>query len=99
MKKNEPKPAELTTMGMSPAQFGAALINEAQARKQKERLEKSVIQTQAVLSSLEECDLQILYFQGWKKTRLAQLEALKAGEFTFDLAGSIVYNDKALNRK
>lgn len=100
MKKSEPKKNdELATIGMTPAEFGTALIDEAQARKQKEKLEKSINQAKGILSSLEECNSKIEWFQGWKKTHEGQLAALKAGKFTFDTFGAIVYNDPDLNRK
>lgn len=89
----------ITTMGMSQAEFGAALITEAQNRQQKQRLEKSVLVAQTILSTIEECDKQIEYFRGWKKTREEQLKALHDGEFSFDKSGEIVYNEPTLNRK
>ena len=89
----------MTSSGMSKSEFGSALVTEAQNRKQKERLEKSIEFAQVVLSSLEECDNKIEWFTGWKKTREAQLKALQNGDFSYDGYGSIIYNDSALNRK
>ena len=96
---DEKKELVTATMGMSNAEFGAALIGEAKARRQKERLDKSVAETQTILGSIEECDRQISYFTGWKATRQGQLDALEKGEFSFDKDGLIVYNDRALNRR
>lgn len=89
----------VTTMGMSQAEFGAALITEAQNRKQKQRLEQSVAVAQTILSSIEECEKQIEYFAGWKKTREGQLKALHDGKFSFDKSGLLVYDEESLNRK
>ena len=52
-----------------------------------------------VLSSLDECERQIKYFEAWKQTRLGQLEALEKGKFSFGPAGEIVYDDRSLNRR
>jgi hypothetical protein len=90
---------ELATMGMSQSEFGAALVTEAQNRKQKERLEKSIAVAQTILASLEECNERIAYFTGWQKTRQAQLDALQQGKFSFDGGGEIIYDDKQLNRR
>lgn len=98
-KAGKKKELELATMGMSSAEFGEALIREAQTRKHKANLEKSVTQTQTIFSSLDECNRQILYFTGWKQTLEEQLAALKAGEFFFDSLGALIYNKPSLNRK
>jgi len=89
----------LATLGMSQSEFGAALVTEAQNRKQKERLEKSIAVAQTILASLDECNERITYFSEWKKTREAQLEALQKGRFSFDAHGEILYDDKILNRR
>lgn len=88
-----------TTLGMSQSEFGAALVTEAQNRKQKEKLERSISTAQNILSSLEGCDRQIEHLQSWKKTHEDQLEALQNGAFSFNAAGDIVYNDVQLNRR
>ena len=89
----------VTTMGMSQEEFGAALVTEAQNRKQKQRLEKSVAVAQTILSSIEECDKQIEYFAGWKRTREGQLKALQDGKFSFNKSDDLVYDEETLNRK
>lgn len=89
----------IRSIGMSNNEFGSALIKEAQNRKQKEKLEKSVAVVQVILSSLDECEKQISYFQGWKKTHESQLEAIEKGEFSFDTYGALTYNNPELNRK
>jgi hypothetical protein len=96
---SEQKKDDLATMGMTQSEFGAALVTEAQNRKQKERLEKSIATAQTILASLEECNERINYFSEWKKTREAQLDALQLGKFSFDTHGEIVYEDKDLNRR
>ena len=99
MKKTPKKELMTATMGMSSAEFGAALLTEARNRKQKQMLEKSVQEAQTVLASLDECIARIEYFTGWKQTREAQLAALQRGEFKLDGQGVVSYNDAALNRK
>jgi hypothetical protein len=97
--KADEKKSELSTLGMSTADFGAALISEAQGRKQKELADKSVIAVQGIFSSMAACDRQITHLQSWKKTHEGQIAALKEGSFSVDDCGAIVYNDAALNRR
>jgi len=89
----------LTTMGMTQSAFGAAIIEEAQTRKQKQMLNKSVAEATTILASIDECDQKIAYFTDWKKTREGQLDALQKGEFALDPQGAITYNNVELNRK
>jgi hypothetical protein len=95
----QPSAEGLSLATMTNAEFGVALIAEAQSRRQKEKLEKAVTEAQAIFSTIEECERQIEYFTGWKATREGQLAALRAGDFTFDKNGTITYNDKTLNRR
>lgn len=88
----------LALSGMKPQDFGAALFQEAQSRIHKEKLEKSLVVVQGIISSLEECERKIVYFSDWKKIKEQQLKAIEAGEFSFDAEGSIVYDALYLNR-
>lgn len=99
-RKPNPKPVTdiATLMELNSAQFGTALIDQAKKNIQNQHLEKSVAATSAILYSLDECETRIAYFEGWKKTRLGQLDALQKGAFKIDRAGEIVYNDSSLNR-
>jgi hypothetical protein len=89
----------LKTMGMTQSEFGAAIIEEAQSRKQKQMLNQSVAEAATILTSIDDCNTQIAYFTGWKQTREGQLDALQKGEFTLDPQGAITYNTAELNRK
>jgi hypothetical protein len=84
---------------MSNAEFGSALLAEAQKRRQKEKLEKSVLEAETILARLDDCTRQIEHLTGWKKTCNGQMEALQKGDFSLDNHGMIVYNDSALNRR
>jgi hypothetical protein len=102
--KNNPKPnvtpiSALTTKPLSQAELGLALMNEAQARQNQAKMDKAVSFAETILSTIEECDRQIAYFTGWKKTRERQMAALESGAFSFDNLGAITFQDEELNRK
>jgi hypothetical protein len=84
---------------MSNAAFGSALIEEANNRRQKEKLNKSVKIASDVLTMLDDCKRQIAHLEAWKVICEARLEALREGLFSFDNQESIVYDDPQLNRK
>jgi hypothetical protein len=84
---------------MTKSEFGKSMVEEAQNRLYIQKLEKSVLIAQTILASIDECSERIEYFSGWKKTREAQLEALQKGEFSFDKAGEVVYDEAKLNRR
>ena len=91
---------ELTiTAGMTQAEFGTALLTEATNRKQRIKFERSITEAETILARLEDCDRQIEHLSGWKKTCEGQMKALQDGAFSFDKDGSIVYEDKSLNRR
>lgn len=87
----------LASMNMSTEEFEQALITEAQNRKQKERLERSVRIEQDVLTIIDYCDKQVSYFKMHKERQEARLSALNKGEFTFSPHGDLIYNDVKLN--
>lgn len=88
---------ELTTMDMSQEDFGNAMIYEAQQRKQKQRLDKSVQIVEVLLTDIENCDNNLLWFQRMKQNREAKLLAIKQGKFSFNKFGAIEYEQKDLN--
>jgi hypothetical protein len=98
-KTTKPQTDLIVTSGMKPAEFGAALIGEAQRRNDQARLEKSLVTVQGIMHSMSECKRQIEHLSSWQKTHEAQLLAIERGAFSFDAQGAIVYDDKGLNRK
>lgn len=87
----------LAAMGMSPSEFGAALLQEAENDEQKARIKGNIARVRGIRQELAECDQRLESYASWKKICEAKLAAISSGDFKFNKWGEMVFNDPKLN--
>lgn len=88
----------INVASMSKAEFGKALLDSANERRQKNRFEQSLQAAENIAAGLENCERQIEWFELLRTKYRKQRDALENGAFDFNRDGFIVYIDDTLNK-
>jgi hypothetical protein len=91
------KDTALASLGMSPSEFGAALIAEAVNQDKTQRLKANIERVRGIRQELIEAEATIERATAWKKIAETKLAAIEAGEFQFNKWSEMIFNDSKLN--
>lgn len=88
---------ELSKIGMSNADFGSALIEEAQRREKQKYVDSATVEVSRLLSGMEKMQENIKRDTENLNIYSLRLDAIKKGNFKFT-NDKLVYDDERLNK-